>query len=113
MEIVKTINKEKVGFKFTMKTLDEFSNKRGIEFHQIFDSMKIDPFGYYLDLFWSAIKVYNKGKEPDIYIVDDYIDIMSNEDMQEILDVFTKFMEVTVDKMSGEKPEKKAPGAKS
>lgn len=98
MEIVKTIDGKKRGFKFTMLTFQHFSDHTGVEFGGIMDHLKTKTLGSIVTLLWAANTVYEKGKNGRIsrYDVDDWIAKMSQEDLQDVWDCFTESTKVLI-----------------
>ena len=90
--VVITIGKKKVGFKFTMLTLQYFSDHTGIEFGDILDELKRKILSSIVILFWSANTVYEEGKNGKVtkFTVDDWISQMSQEELQSVWDCFTE-----------------------
>lgn len=113
--VVKNIGGQDVGFKFGMLTLKKFSEKQDLEFYQLFEG---DPkgraniFSSYLVLFQCANTVYNKGKEPSEYEVDEWIDQMSQQDLQDIWDCAALSMRNLTEKIAGSGEKKTLPGGK-
>lgn len=89
-EVVITIGRKKRGFKFTMLTLQLFSDHTGVEFSEMMDELGKRTLGSMVTLLWAANTVYTKGKNGDVsrYDVDDWISKMEQEDLQQIWDCF-------------------------
>jgi len=113
--ITKQIGNREVGFKFSMLTLRKYSEKQQVEFYELFDSTEgkgVSLFSSYITLFQCAIMVYNKGKEPTEYEVDDLISEMSQDDLQDVWNCCEKSYNDITDKIkAGDK--KKQLGEKS
>ena len=89
-EVVITIGRKKRGFKFTMLTLQMFSDHTGVEFSEMMDELSRKTLGSIVTLLWCANTVYEKGKNGSVsrYDVDDWIAGMKQEDLQQIWDCF-------------------------
>ena len=114
--ITKEIGDREVGFKFSMLTLRKYSEKQQVEFYELFDSTEgrsTNPFSSYIALFQCAIMVYNKGKEPTEYEVDDLISEMSQADLQDVWNCCEQAYKDITDKMKIKGDKKKQPGEKS
>lgn len=109
-EVVVTIDGKKRGFKFTMLTLQYFSDHTGVEFGDIIDHFKDKPIGSIVTLLWAANTVYEKGKNGKVsrFDVDDWIAEMNQGDFQSIMDCYSESMENIVKRMSdGQEAKKK------
>jgi len=100
-EIVKTIEGKKRGFKFSLLTIQHFSDYTGIEFGDVMDEMKKRVLESLVVMLWCANTVYEKGKNGKIskYDVDDWIMKMEQEDLQDIYNCFGEFSKSLVDRL--------------
>ena len=105
--VVITIGKKKRGFKFSMLTLEYFSEHTGVEFGDIFDHLKSKPVGSIIYLFLAANTVYEKGKNGSVskFDVDDWIQEMSNEDYRSIIDCWNYSMMQIIKRLKSEDDE--------
>ncbi len=88
--VVKKISGKNRGFKFTMLTMQYFSDHTGVEFSDIMEHMSQKPLGSIVILLLSANTVYTKAENGTVskFDVDDWIAEMTQEDFQEIWDCF-------------------------
>lgn len=109
MEVVKTIKGKRRGFKFTMLTLQKFSDHTGVEFSEIKDYVQNKTLDAMITLLLAANTVYTKGKDGTVskYDVDDWITEMSQQDFQEIFDCFIESTKQIVKKIGSGNTKKK------
>ncbi len=109
MEIVKTINGKKRGFKFTMLTLQYFSDHTGVEFSEIIEHLQQKTLGSIVILLLSANTVYTKGKNGQIskFDVDEWISHMDQSDLQDVWDVFMESTQQIIGQLPKAKDVKK------
>ncbi len=107
------IGKKSIGFRFTMLTLQMFSDHTGVEFGDIIDHLKQKPIGSIVILFMAANTVYTEGKNGSVskYTVDNWIMEMSQKDYQNVMNCWGYSMEQLVKKLLAdteeEEPKKK------
>jgi len=101
------IGDKDVGFKFTMKTFELFSEVSGVEFGDMISHFSKKPYGSFVKLFWAAHSCYHKGEiSVTEYDVDDWIDSMEQKAFQSIWDTYTASLQSVVEKISKEDKKK-------
>lgn len=120
MEIVKKINGKDRGFKFTIKTLEYFSELKGCDFAQVWEILKSRSLFCTPGILFCAHKCYmkgdvvksrKKGKNPGQETVeyltefdmDDWIMSMAQGDLQEIWDCFEDSLPKVFEKFTDKK----------
>ena len=107
-ELVLVINKKKVGLRFTNLTLEFLLEELKTDFSGMLDSVEKNPMAMINSLIMCANKVYTKGDEPSKYEVDEWIQLMSDEDLKEIFNMFKNSMTDLTRIFSGAQEEKEA-----
>ena len=105
--IVINLNGKEIGFKFTTLTLRLFCEKEKIEFSDIINTLNKNTPSFMLTIIQCANIVYNKGQEIDIYEVDEWIDLMEDEQIRKVWDCFMESIKDFVNKAPKEENVKK------
>ena len=98
--VVTKIDGKEYGFKFTMITLEKLGKRVELEYHEIFDYLKKEPFGALNNVFVVANMVYNRGEEMNEYEMDDLITKMNEDQIRELRNAFRESLAKMIEKFA-------------